>query len=82
MGALSQCQKSFFPTSEDELRQAEARCLEVMFHTIELLPEFSADVIEAYAKNGVGGVRAALKELSGELKEEIVRALMRIVHGA
>jgi hypothetical protein len=66
--------------SEDEFRLAEAKCLEVMFHTIGLLPEFSGDVIEAHSKNGVEGVRAALQELSRELRDEIVRALMRIVH--
>jgi hypothetical protein len=65
--------------AEDEFRLAEARCLEVVFHTIGLLPEFSGDVIEAREKNGLEGVRAALQELSRELREEIAKALMRIV---
>jgi hypothetical protein len=65
--------------SEDDFRLAEAACMEVMFHTIELLPEFSGDVIEALSKNGMEGVWATLQELSRELSSEIVRALMRIV---
>jgi hypothetical protein len=64
---------------EDEIERANARCFEVIAGTLAVLPELSADLVEGFDKDGVEGVKSALRSLTSELREELARALMRIV---
>jgi hypothetical protein len=65
--------------SENSVLRANARCIEIISDTMDLSLEFAGDIVEGHTKNGVEGVADALKGFSRELKEEMARALMRIV---
>jgi hypothetical protein len=78
-GKRRDLEQRVMPLTEDEFSRALAGCFQVIKGMLGLVAEFPEDVVEAHAKDGVDGVRAALRALTREARENMVRALMRVV---
>jgi hypothetical protein len=62
-----------------EVLKAQAYCFEVIEERVSMLELFAEDLVEAMANGGKDALQATLAALGRENRDEIVRALMRIV---
>jgi hypothetical protein len=55
----------------DDVARAMARCAEALIHDVDQIAARADDVVTAYTRNGVAGVRALLKQISRDTRETI-----------